>query len=358
MKKSKNWFLFISLFLLIIFRFFSTRPVFKVGDKVRITTVVYSDPIQYSTSQYVKLAGLSIYLPKVPEVSYGDKIVVEGTVKEKGKLDNPKTVKILGNGNFATKFRNRIITFYEKTLPEPEAGLLTGIVLGSKGALSSDFWKETKNVGVAHVVVASGTNVTFVVSFLMMSLITFLPRRKMMPFVILGIVLYLFISGFEAPLVRAAIMATVAFIVQGTGRLISGWRNLILTAGIMLVYRPDWLMDIGFILSFVSTGSLMLFEAKINKRLKLVPEVLKEGLSTSLAAQIGVAPILFVTFGQFNIWSPVVNALVLWTVPILMIFGAVGGIAGLLVPILGKIVLYLCYPLLIWFTSIVSLFNF
>jgi len=126
----------------------------------------------------------------------------------------------------------------------------------------------------------------------------------------------------------------------------------------MLVINPTWMGDLGFILSFVATGSLLIFEGRIHKKLKLIPEFLKEGLSTSLAAQIGVTPILFVTFGQFNILSPVVNALVLWTVPPLMIFGAVGGILGMTIPVMGKLVLYLSYPLLWWFVSVITFFSF
>ena len=125
----------------------------------------------------------------------------------------------------------------------------------------------------------------------------------------------------------------------------------------MLIYNSDWALDIGFILSFVSTGSLMLFEKRIRGWLSRVPEILKEGLSTSLAAQIGVAPILFVTFGQFNILSPLINALVLWTVPYIMILGSIGGVVGLAIPLLGKFIIFLSYPLLWWFVKIVEIFG-
>jgi competence protein ComEC len=345
------------LILLIIFRYFATRPVYHNGDNVRITSSVLSDPIKYPTSQYLKLAGLKVYLPLVPEVSYGDKIIVEGVINN-GKLESPKLIKMGEGKTPLSTTRNSVISFYQKILPEPESGLLAGIVIGAKGALSSDFYNQTKAVGVAHVVVASGTNVTFVVSFLMGVLTLILPRRKAIFLCLVGIILYLFISGFDAPLIRAAIMASILFLSQETGRIVNTWRVLIITAATMLIYNPDWLVDIGFILSFVSTMSLMLFEKRIRTWLKKVPEVLKEGLSTSLAAQIGVAPILFVTFGQFNILSPVVNALVLWTIPPLMILGAVGGLFGLIFPFLGKMILWASFPLLWWFVHIVTFFNF
>ncbi len=346
------WFI---LILLIVFRYFTSRPVYQDGDHVRVTTTVYSDPITYTHQRYLKLAGLKVYLPLTPEISYGDKVVVEGVIN-KDKLDKAKLIKVGKEKSFGADLRIKIISFYQKVLPEPSAGLMAGVTLGSKGALTSEFWEEVKNAGVAHVVVASGTNVTFVVFFLMGVLTLFLPRRNAIPFVVVGIILYLFISGFDAPLIRAAIMSSSLFFAQETGRLVSPWRILALTALGMLAYRPEWITDIGFALSFVSTASLLLFEKKIRSKLLKIPKLLREGLSTSLAAQIGVAPILFVTFGQFNIWSPIINALILWTIPYIMILGAFGGVVGLVFPLFGKVILYLSYPLLWWFVQTVSLF--
>jgi len=350
MKKSKTWLVFISLVLVIIFRYFTTRPVYKDGDYIRITAAVLTEPIEYETSQYLKLSGLKVYLPLFPEISYGDKVIIEGVVND-NKLKSPKLISVRESKSFATQFRKNIISFYQRSFPEPYAGLTGGIVLGSKSGLTADFWQKVKIAGVAHVVVASGMNVTFVTSFLLNSLAVFLPRRKLIPFVILGIILYLSISGFDAPLVRAAIMGGLAFSAQETGRFVSAWRALVMSALVMLVLNPLWVSDIGFILSFVATGSILLFERKIREKLASVPKFLKEGLSTSLAAQIGVTPILFVTFGYFNILSPVINALVLWTIPYIMVFAALGGIMQ------SKLILYLSYPFLWWFSFVVTLFS-
>jgi competence protein ComEC len=125
----------------------------------------------------------------------------------------------------------------------------------------------------------------------------------------------------------------------------------------MLVVNPSWIGDMGFILSFASTGSIMLFGNRIEKLLRKIPDFFREDLSVTLSAQIGVTPILFVMFRQFNILSPVINLLILWTVPILMILGSVGGIVGLIVPGLGKMILYLGYPMLWWFVGVVEAFS-
>ncbi len=344
------------MIILVICRYFLEKPVYKNGDFIRITATVMSDPIDYERSQFIRLAELKIYLPLFPEVNYGDKIVVDGVVRD-DTLDQPKLVEIKEEVGPLSRVRKKIINFYEESLPLNYAGLVSGITLGSKGGLSNEFWEKVKYVGVAHVVVASGTNVTFVISFLVNFLSLFLIRRKMIPLVILGILLYLLLSGLEAPLIRASIMASIVFLAQETGRVSSSMHALFLSGLVMLLINPSWIGDIGFILSFVATASLILFEKKIREKLKRIPEFIKESFSTTLAAQVGVTPILFVTFGGFNILSPLVNVLVLWTIPIIMIFGMFAGVVGSVFPLLGKIILYICYPVLWWFIEVVEVFS-
>lgn len=353
MKRYLLWFL---LILTIILRYFLVKPLYENGDTVRITSIVFSDPINYGNYQSFTAAGLKVYLPAFPEINYGDRVVLEGKVSG-NKLQEPILISSSDFAGFGSAFRKKLIYFYQKVFPQPFSGLIGGIVLGSKGALSGDFWEKVKNTGVAHVVVASGTNITFVISFVFGITAYFTSRNKSIFIVILSIILYLFISGFQAPLIRASVMALLAFWAQGRGRLSDAWRILFLTAGIMLLVSPGWIKDLGFILSFVSTGSIMLFEKRILVYLKRWPKVIRQGFSTSLSAQIGVAPILFATFGQFNILSPVINMLVLWTIPYIMILGSIGGLVGLIFPALGRLLLYISYPLVWWFATVVEFFN-
>ena len=356
MKRFNRIFIWLFLVVLILFRYFFSRTVYDNGDIVRITATVYSDPVVYGNYQTFSAAGIKVYLPAFPEISYGDRVVLEGTVNDK-KLENAKLISLKPFAGFGSKIRKRLIDFYQNSLPQPMSGLMSGIILGSKNSLTSNFWNRVRDTGVAHVVVASGTNITFVVSFIFGLLTIWLPRRKAIPFVLLSIILYLYISGFDAPLVRAAIMSLFTFWSQVSGRITTGWRNLLLTAGLMLVIEPLWITDIGFLLSFVSTASIMLFNKKIESWLHRVPAFFRQDLSTTLSAQIGVAPIIFVTFGQFNILSPLINVLVLWTVPLIMVFGTVGGVLGLVFPFIGKLILYVVYPLLWWFVRMVDLFG-
>ena len=110
-------------------------------------------------------------------------------------------------------------------------------------------------------------------------------------------------------------------------------------------------------LSFVATASILIFESRIKKLLASFPKIIKEDLSVTLAAQIGVAPIIFVTFGQFNLLSPLINVLVLWTIAPITIIAGISGIVGLVIPSLGKLLVYLSYPLTLWFVKVIEVFS-
>jgi len=350
--------LWILLIFLLVVRFYISRPIYKEGDRIRITSTVLSEPIKYETSQYFSLEGLKIYLDPYPEIFYGDRVVVEGTVDLTKKiLKNPRLIKKEKSDNLLFSFRQSIISFYQKSLSEPHASLVAGMTLGSKSSIPEDFWRQLKNTGTAHVIVASGMNVSLVASFLMAILLLFIPRVKAVFLALVGIWLYAAVSGFEAPIIRAAIMGSIAFSAVAIGRLNFALRALFVSAYIMLLVNPDWIQDLGFILSFAATASLIVFEKRVRSLVSFAPSVIKEDLSTTLAAQVGVFPILYYTFGYYNILSPLINALILWTVPIITIVGMIAGFAGLIFEPLGKALLFLIYPLTSWFIFIIRTFG-
>ncbi len=348
-----KYFIFGILIILIVFRWFSTRPIYKDGDTVRVSGRVMNEPARYERVQGIKMARLTIYLPLYPEVSYGDRLVVEGKV-EAGKLQDAKLVTLARGGKLLFGFREKLTKFYEGALPEPHSALVAGVTLGSKAGISREFYEVLKKSGTLHVVVASGMNVTLVAGFLMSVLVLFLNRKTAVLASLAGIWIYVFLVGMEAPILRAAIMGSIAFSAQSFGRMYSAWRGLVLSALVMLLVSPVWIGDVGFILSFTATASLMLFAAEINRLISFVPSLFREGFATSLAASIGVTPVIYFTFGTVNFLSPLINALVLWTIPLVTIIGVIGGMAGLLVPDLGRMILILSYPLTSYFIFVIN----
>jgi competence protein ComEC len=337
------------------FIYFSTLQKLSEGH-LRITGTIGSEPTQYDRSQRISLSGYDIYLPLHPLLSLGDSVVVEGNSQE-GTIKKGQLVSSKEPTNPLYLFRKKILTFYSSTLPQDSAELVAGAVLGSKQFLTTEFWNALTLTGTAHVVVASGMNVTIVSKFILDVLIFFLPRRKAVPLSVAFIWLYALLAGLGAPIIRAAIMGSLTFTAQEFGKLSDSLRIFFITCVAMILVKPEWLWDISFLLTCTATLSIMLLQKPIEQKLIKVPVFFRGDLTTSLAASIGVSPILWWNFGQFNILSPIINALVLWTIAPITIIGGIGGIIGLVFPILGKVLLYLVYPFSWWFTFVIGVFS-
>lgn len=356
MGKKANFFLWVIIVVLIVFRYLSSLQNFTDGTKVKITDRVLQDPIRYDYSQRISLSNFKIYLPLYPEVYYGDVVTVEGVVNG-SELKDPVLINIQSSNNLLFKLRKKLLNFYNSNLPEPHSSLVSGMVLGSKANIPDDFWVKLKSTGTAHVVVASGMNATLVAGFLMSTFLIFVPRRKAVIVAILGVWFYALLAGFEAPIIRASIMVTVAYVAMYFGRVGDTYRSLFYTGALMLLIKPLWITDLGFILSFSATLSLILFEAKIKRKVMKVPGIFREGLSTSLSAQVLVLPILFFAFGTISLTAPISNALVLWTVPIITNLGMIAGITSLIWEFPGKVILMLSFPLTSWFIGVIDILS-
>ena len=138
-----RYLLWLILFILLCVRviyFYKNQPSYPKGTKIRISSRISSEPIRYSSSQYLKLQGFKIYLPSYPEVYYGDKVVVDGTVKD-GELKDPKLVEVLESKSVLYSLRKQLIDFYQKSLPQPHSSLIAGVTIGSKASIPKDFWE-------------------------------------------------------------------------------------------------------------------------------------------------------------------------------------------------------------------------
>jgi len=349
-------------------------PDFLPGQEVRISGVLRQEPKIAGSSQSFSLAGIEIKTFRYPEYHYGDQLIVVGSLKKgvtrEWSLEYPKVEeasqeqrmgiehKILAS---ISAWRRRIEKVYRFSLPEPQASLMAGIVLGSKSGFPGDFYQALRQTGTLHVVVASGMNITLVAIFLINFFVLFLNRRLAVAFAFLGIWFYVILAGGEAPVVRAGIMGSLAFLAQGLGREGVAIRGLLFAGVLMLFINPHYLFDLGFQLSFAAaTGILIVYprlkSLKKTRRIFALPGF-GNNLATTLAAQTLTLPIMIFSFGGLNPISPLVNAFVLWTIQWLMAIGAIGGILGLINFNLGRVFCLLSYPLLTFFVEMVKLFS-
>lgn len=256
---------------------------------------------------------------------------------------------------FVYSLRQQLEINFGRLLPLEQASLLSGMVLGSKKAIPKDFYRALKQTGTLHIVVASGMNVALLAGFLMPILALFFKRKiAVIPLVIL-IWFYAFLTGFEAPIIRASIMASLTFLAQEFGKQADPKRILIITAILMIFFKPALISEVSFQLSFISTAGLI-FLCPVFKTSKNI-FLRNENFSATLAAQIATLPIIVLNFGQYNFFSLVVNFLVLWTVPLVTSAGMIIGVLSLFAKPVAKLFAYLIYPVLKYFVIVIQTFS-
>lgn len=293
-----------------------------------------------------------------PEFNYGDEIKVRGVLKRPENFDtgsdrefdyvsylaksgiyyqmlNPKLELVSsGNGNFVKEklfaFKKAFLQNIKKVIPEPQASLLGGLVVGAKSSLGTDLQEKFRKVGLIHLVVLSGYNLTIVADSIM-GFLSFLPINISLSFGAVGIILFALMTGASATIVRASIMALLVLLARGVGRESKITRALFLAGFLMLIHNPKILVfDPSFQLSFMATIGLIFVSPKIGKYFNFLPEKfgLKETAIATVSTQIFVLPLILYMMGDLSIVAIFVNLLVLIFIPATMLLGFCAGMIG------------------------------
>ena len=226
--------------------------------------------------------------------------------------------------------KTKFVTNLQKTLGEPHAALAAGLVVGEKAALGKDLLNDFRTVGLIHIVVLSGFNIT-IVAYAMRKLLSFLPRVWGIVIGGIGIFLFGIMVGGGATVVRSCVMAGIALSADLLRRDYSVTRALALAALLMLIQNPAILLhDTSFQLSFLATLGLILLASPIEERLKFIPDILgmRGIIAATVSTQIFVSPFILYIMGQISIIGVVVNILVLPSIPPTMLAVFLTGASG------------------------------
>jgi len=375
-------FLFVLFFRLSQEHILPSKSSLKNGDRIIIRSCLDSQPKLRFGKQTFYLAKVKIVAPSEPAYSFGDCLQVEGEVSSSqfwGSRSQGRTIFYLEDPEikewkkvpltkslfvslekFGLWLQEKAVRIYRCWLPEPEASLISGIVLGAKSALPRDFYEKLKITGTLHIVVASGYNLTVISRKPVGGLAWFVGRKMALVFGWLMIWGYVLVSGGEPPIIRAAIIISLVYLAQFLGKKFDVWRAFWLAIWLMLVIQPGLLTSISFQLSVAAMAGILIFspESKFGlfrdklQRLRKIPFVGKE-LTESLSAQLMVLPIIAYHFGEISWAAPLINMFVLPLVPYLMLLGLLGLIGLLWLP-LAIPFLYLSYPLTWFFVKFIN----
>lgn len=366
------WLALLTLFLPFYLFRLRSAPSYNIPEntEVRLRGRISKQPYLIGSQQIIYLGPVLIRTKCFPKFFYGQKIEVIGRFEK--RVINPfqaqyttifPTIRAIqeeknGFKRFSLttaliRFRGRVEKAVGELISEPHSSLLLGIVFGVRSQMPEDFRQKLQETGTLHVVVASGQNVAIVIWILTELLTWVVSRKKAIVAALAGMIVYVLMIGAEPPVVRAGIMAAIAYLAQFLGREEEGTIALLFAAGLMLLISPLILFDISFQLSFAATAGLIWLYPLLRGKIFSLPGF-GPALATTLAAQLAVMPIIWVYFGRLSLLSLIINGVILWVVPLVMVLGSIMAGFSLIIRPLAQALSFFVWLLLEYFVRVIE----
>jgi competence protein ComEC len=330
-----------------------SRPAeFRYGDRVRVTGQL-SAPPEFATFNYAD------YLARQGVYSMIDRPRLTVLEHDRG---HPIIAAIYA-------FRNRAFIVIQQILPEPQASLLSGILLGIDAGLPLSVQEDFRVTGTSHIIAISGYNIVILIGIFSTITVGLVGRRRAFYIIVIGLIAYAIMVGGSASVVRATLMGILLLWAEHIGRPYAA-PNALFAAGLVMTFLdPNTLFDVGFQLSFMATLGLMIyarpfahsthaFLARLFNRdwARRAVDIVNDALLVTLAAQVTTLPLMMYYFRQVSTVALIVNPLVLPAQTGVMTYGLFATGAGLLWLPLGQIAAWTVWPFLTWTLGIIELF--
>ncbi|MBL0349825.1 MAG: ComEC/Rec2 family competence protein [Elusimicrobia bacterium] len=218
---------------------------------------------------------------------------------------------------WAGALRDRLGSAFAARLSPRSSEILGGLVLGRRPRGVDDLMEDFRRSGTAHLLVASGSNVGIALAlwWFLARWALWWPRRWTLLAVPFWAFLYAGVAGGDAPVLRAALMASLGAFGHALGRWDRPEHPIFLSAGILLAIHPASLFEAGFQMSYAATLGIAVAWNRIQgapppsdpRTIGAARAVRGFGLHArrlfgmSLAAQAALAPLLLFYFGRFSV---------------------------------------------------------
>lgn len=200
-----------------------------------------------------------------------------------------------------------------KELGDINGNLISSVAFGYDDFMDKTQLEEFKVLGLVHVISVSGFHIALI--YLVIEKILGIYGGLVVSF------LYTVFTGAEAATLRSFIMIFLMKISKKIYKKYNPLNALNFTAIFILVMKPYYFLNIGFILSYLATLGIVIFNKKLNIFLYRLPRFLRETLSLTLSAQIFVLPATICYFKTFNLGFIFGNLVMLQFYTVMVIVG-------------------------------------
>lgn len=330
-----------------VYRHDQARLTTLIGQKVSFTAAVDDDPalaakgyLEFKAghleSQGHKLPGEITVRMYPTNLHRGYRIQLDGKLGDgfgsvPAELFYPQMTVLSTKQSLLEQIRQRFFTGIRTALPEPAASFALGLLVGVRGLVPKDLQTQLNLVGLSHLVAVSGYNLTIMVAAAHKLFIRGGKGIAVMAslWLIGG---FLLVTGASASIVRSSVVAVLALLATYYGRKFNPLTLILLAAAGTALFKPAYLTDLGWLLSFIGFFAVMVVSPSVAARIGNPKWLAAQIFTETMVAHVLTIPLILYYFSQLSIASPLTNVLVLPLVPLAMLTGFIAGLAGMLAP--------------------------
>lgn len=171
-----------------------------------------------------------------------------------------------------------------------ERGVCEGLLIGKRTNISHEVYKTYRDAQLTHLLVASGANIVFLMSFLG-PVLNRLSRNLKTVSIVMVAIYYCAVTHFEPSILRACAMVAIPAVLSMRGFVLSKSQIFMWTILLCTLIDPFLIYRVGYWLSLCATAGLYFISPKMKLHIK--SELVRNTLSATLCVQ----PVLWFEFG-------------------------------------------------------------
>lgn len=284
----------------------------RADGKMRVTVTAVDDNIAEAVDLGDRLTfGAYVSAVKLVDSSSVNSWAYRSDIRFFASMKGKAAVEF-GSPKRMEKFLNGMRELLTSNMGDRYGNIAFSMITGDKNALDDDIYDCYTASGLGHIMAVSGLHIGFTVAVLAFAL-SKLNKKAAFGIITVFLAAYCVIADFSPSVVRASIMAVIAMSAVFVGGRRDILSSLCFAFSIILAFKPFYLFEAGFLLSFGSIFGIALFSNSIALFLKShgANKKVSDGIATSVSVQIGLAPAQVYFFHGIRVFAVIVNTFVI-----------------------------------------------
>ena len=230
-------------------------------------------------------------------------------IYEIGFISNTSNIQVVNTAQQSTisptVYRNKLTNILKSNLTGQELALAYALILGERNLVTNETSQAFSDTGAMHILAVSGLHIGILLQIILQIFKLFQAWITKNQATIISLILvwvYALITGFSPSIIRSVVMFSLLLLGNMKGKENAELNILAFSAFVILCWKPLFLFDVGFQLSYAAMIGIYLFYPYLKNvvvsRFKILQMII-EGSMVGIAAQITTLPLTLYYFHQF-----------------------------------------------------------